>query len=182
MFTGIIKSIGKVVESKAGYLEVEHDLRTIPGDSIAVNGVCLTVNRDGCFDVMDETLGCTNIGSLKTGDTVNLEPGMSLADKIDGHLVSGHVDFVSEVVSFDGTVLEVAFPADYARFFAAKGSVAINGVSLTVTDVSENTLSVSLVGFTLDHTNLGSLTAGCKVNIEVDLIARYLDRIVSLKK
>lgn len=182
MFTGIIKSIGKVVETGSGYIKVDHDLNAKLGDSIAVNGVCLTVNRDGFFDVMDETLGCTNIGSLNVGNSVNLEPGMLLSDKIDGHLVSGHVDFVSEVVSFDGTILEVSFPTDYARFFAIKGSVAINGVSLTITKVTDTTLAVSLVGFTLENTNLASLKLGDKVNIEVDLIARYLDRMISLNK
>ncbi len=179
MFTGIIKSIGEVLEAGNNLLRIEHNLEVAAGDSVAVNGVCLTVNDDFAFDVMDETLSCTNLGGLEVGDKVNLETGMELGDKIDGHLVSGHVDFVSEVIGFDDEILRVSFPADYAKFFALKGSVAINGVSLTVSGLGEDWLEVSLVDFTLKNTNLGELKAGDKVNIEVDLIARYLERMIS---
>ncbi len=178
MFTGIIKSVGTVSEVVDNFLRVEHDLEAAAGDSIAVNGVCLTVNDDGGFDVMDETLRCTNLGDLQVGGKVNLEAALALGDKLGGHLVSGHVDFVGTVLSFDGEILCVGFPEEYAKFFALKGSVALNGVSLTVSKLLEDALEVSLVDFTLKNTNLGELEKGDKVNVEVDLIARYVERMV----
>lgn len=178
MFTGIIKSAG-IIEDGPNPLRIKHDLEVKPGDSVAVNGVCLTVNDDFTFDIMDETLDRTNLGALQKGDKVNLEPAMELNGKIDGHLVSGHVDFVGEVLEEN---LRVSFPEDYGKFFALKGSVTINGVSLTISGLDNNWLEVSLVDFTLKNTNLGDLKAGDKVNVEVDLIARYLERMLNFQK
>lgn len=176
MFTGIIKSIGVVDDSSRGKLRVRHDLQVKAGDSVAVNGACLTVNDNGEFDVMEETLGRTNLGDLLASDKVNLEPALRIGDGLHGHFVSGHVDFVGEVLS-GGDVLRVSFPPDYEKFFALKGSVALNGVSLTISRVEADFLEVSLVDFTLKNTNLSELKKGDKVNAEVDLIARYLEKL-----
>jgi len=178
MFTGIIQSIGVVKKIADNSVEISYDFDVKPGDSVAVNGVCLTVNKDCAFDLMDETLNCTNLGGLQIGDKVNLETGMKLGSRIDGHLVSGHVDFVSEVLSFDEGILRISFPLNYGKFFAIKGSVCINGVSLTISKLETESLEVSLVDFTLKNTNLGDLKQGDKVNVEIDLIARYLERMV----
>lgn len=175
MFTGIIKSIG-VIESVGTPLRITHDLEVQPGDSVAVNGVCLTVNNEGAFDLMEETLKCSNLGELQVGDKVNLEEALEFGGKLDGHLVAGHVDFVGEVLE-EG--LRVSFPDEYAKFLAIKGSITINGVSLTVSGLSESWFEVSLVDFTLKNTNLGDLKEGDKVNIEVDLIARYIQRMIN---
>lgn len=177
MFTGIIKSVGTVEEVSKNLLKIKHDLEVTPGDSIAINGVCLTVNDDGAFDVMDETLKCSNLGELQVEGKVNLEPALEFNGKLDGHLVVGHVDFVGEVLE-SGSTLKITFPTEYSKYFAMKGSVTINGVSLTISGLSEDWLEVSLVDFTLKNTNLGELKAGDKVNIEVDLIARYVERML----
>ena len=183
MFTGIIEELGQVKSAlRKGsllILSIQTDKAaqdTKVGDSIAVNGVCLTVNDDGVFDIMEETLRLTNLGDLRVGDKVNLEPALRVGDGLDGHFVSGHVDFVGEVLR-DGNVLRVSFPFDYRKFFALKGSVALNGVSLTISQVNPDALEVSLVDFTLKNTNLSDLKKGDKVNVEVDLIARYLNEI-----
>ncbi|MBU1019206.1 MAG: riboflavin synthase [Patescibacteria group bacterium] len=176
MFTGIIKSVGKV-ENTGNPLLLKHDLDVSAGDSISVNGVCLTVNDEGAFDLMEETLSCTNLGDLQAGDMVNLEPALTLKDGLDGHLVAGHVDFAAEVLKA-GDVLRISFPSDYGKFLALKGSVSVNGTSLTISGLSEEFFEVSLVDFTLKNTNLGDLKQGNKVNIEVDLIARYIQRMI----
>lgn len=178
MFTGIIKSVGRVKKTSLKSLKITLGVLANPGESISVNGVCLTLNEKGEFDVMKETLKKTNLGSLKAGDNVNIEPALSVSDKLSGHFVTGHVDFASRVLSFKDNILCVAVPVNYSRFFAMKGSVAVNGVSLTICDLSGNSFSVSLVNFTLKNTNLGFLKEGDLVNIEVDLIAKYTERIL----
>ncbi|HAU39694.1 MAG: riboflavin synthase subunit alpha, riboflavin synthase [Candidatus Peregrinibacteria bacterium GW2011_GWF2_43_17] len=178
MFTGIIKSIGKVKKVSPKSLKIELGISAEPGDSISINGVCLTLNEKGEFDVMDETFKKSMFRSLEVGDKVNIEPALSLAGKIGGHFVTGHVDFAPEVVSFKDNILKISLPPEYSRFFAIKGSVAINGVSLTICDLDSGSFSVSLVDFTLKNTNLGSLKKGSLVNIEVDLIARYMERML----
>jgi riboflavin synthase len=130
------------------------------------------------FDVIPETLKVTNLGQLSIGSEVNLESSLTLADYIDGHLVSGHVDFMTEVIEIN-ELKEYYFelPMDYARFVALKGSIALNGVSLTISGLTHNSFRVSLIPATLAETNLKNLKIGDKVNVEIDVVARYLDRL-----
>lgn len=195
MFTGIIQSRGRLqsCEPRHGDLRLWIDAGKLPmakvalGDSIAVNGVCLTVTElDGnsfAADVSRETLELTTLGQTEINAAVNLEPALTLQQPLGGHLVSGHVDGVGEVTELteDARSLRMHFsvPMELARYIARKGSVTVNGVSLTVNNVQGNAFDVNLVPHTLQETNLGDLAAGSKVNIEVDLVARYLERLLS---
>lgn len=192
MFTGIIQAVGSIARSQARGQDVRLtitagglDLADVQlGDSIAVNGVCLTVieKQAASFnvDVSAETLRCT-IG-FASGGAVNLEKALRLADRLGGHLVSGHVDGVGEVLRFepagDCSVLEIIAPDDIAKYVAAKGSITINGVSLTVNHVAENRFDVNLIPHTLEVTTLKHLKPGSRVNLEVDLLARYAERLL----
>lgn len=157
------------------------------GDSIAANGVCLTVIALGgqryTVDVSAESLRCTR--GLDAVGEVNLEKAMRLSDRVGGHLVSGHVDGVGEVVRFEQTgdcyTLEIRAPHDLARYIAAKGSITVNGVSLTVNTVEGEVFSLNLIPHTLQETTLKHLKAGAAVNLEVDLLARYAERILNFK-
>lgn len=191
MFTGIIQAVGELREvlPRAGGISIIVATEGLDfddvqlGDSIAVNGVCLTVveqiGKTFRADVSDATLGCTTgLGQL---GRVNLEKALRLADRLGGHLVSGHVDGIGNVTLFkrigESFHLEVSIPKALARFVAAKGSVCINGVSLTTNSVDGEVFSVNLIPHTLAVTTLGDLKIGDAVNIEVDLIARYVDRM-----
>lgn len=192
MFTGIIAAIGTVatVQPTAGGVRLRIEAGGLPladvavGDSISVNGVCLTAIAlaGGAFDadVSRETLACT--AGFAVGARVNLEKALRLADRLGGHLVSGHVDGIGAVsrceAAGDNRLLRIAPPAAVARYVARKGSVAVNGVSLTVNDVSETDFSVNLIPHTLAATNLGELQAGDRVNLEADLIARHVERLL----
>jgi riboflavin synthase len=191
MFTGIVAAVGTVsaITPAAGGMRMQVaaaalDLGDVAiGDSIAVNGVCLTVvahhGRSFEADVSHETLRST--AGFPAGAAVNLEKALRLADRLGGHLVSGHVDGVGSVARVaalgDNRLLAVAVPPELARYVARKGSVAVNGVSLTVNEASAAEFSVNLIPHTLAASNLGTLTAGDRVNIEVDLIARYVERL-----
>jgi len=195
MFTGIIQAVGRitaVAPLPAGrrYTIDLGDLRTRPfnlGDSIAVNGACLTVVSlaDGTFaaDVSSETLRVTTLGDLATGSPVNLEPALTLADPLGGHLVTGHVDGTGTVAAMErdgGTILaQFTVPDSLARYFARKGSICVDGVSLTVNTVIGATVGVTLVPHTLAHTIMHTYAAGTRVNIEVDLVARYVERLLA---
>ncbi len=194
MFTGIIQAIGSIsaLEPRGADLRLRVntgrlDLADVAlGDSIAVSGVCLTVvdlPGDGFWaDVSGETLGCTTHGKLKTGDRVNLEKALTPHTRLGGHLVSGHVDGVGEVVSLrdDGRSvrMDIRAPDALARYIAAKGSICMDGVSLTVNEVNGATFSMNIVPHTQQETTLGEFRSGRKVNLEVDVIARYLERLV----
>ena len=194
MFTGIVQAVGKILaaEKKGGdfRLRVETgklDMTNVAaGDSIAVSGVCLTLVEHAASsfsaDVSNETLSRTTLGRLCPGDAVNLEKALTLNTPLGGHLVSGHVDGVGRVVSLenDGRSVQIWFeaPAELLRFIAEKGSIAVNGVSLTVNAVSGCRFGVNLVPHTLDETTLGSLSDGATVNLEADMLARYLERLV----
>jgi riboflavin synthase len=193
MFTGIVKAVGRIesVTRRAGDLELRiacgaFDLsRTQVGDSISVAGVCLTVTRlDGqafCADVSTETLGKTTLGTLGALAPVNLEPALRAGDALGGHYVTGHVDGVGQVVSVSAqarsanVVIEV--PAALARYVAPKGSITVDGVSLTVNEVDGTSFAVNLIPHTREVTTLGALRAGSAVNLEIDVIARYVDRL-----
>ena len=193
MFTGIVQAVGRIsaVERRSEGVQVAVDAGAFAekdiavGDSIALNGCCLTVVAIDAgamrFDVSAETLRCTT--GLDSIGTVNLEKALRFSDRLGGHLMSGHVDGVgiverAEPVAEGGSVLlEVSAPSELARFVASKGSIAIDGVSLTVNAIEGRRFSVNLIPHTLAETTLGALRTGARVNLEVDLIARYLERL-----
>ncbi|MEK7528788.1 MAG: riboflavin synthase [Patescibacteria group bacterium] len=196
MFTGIITDIGVIQKKEHTGREVLMTIQApvlLPelkhGDSIAVNGVCLTVDKifATAFKaaVIPETVERTNLGSLRVSSRVNLELPLKVNGRFDGHFVTGHVDGIGTVLkkspTKQGTTLSILFPPDLAKFFSLKGSIAINGVSLTIMQLTGDFLSVGLIPITEKETNLGSLRENDIVNIEVDLIARYLDRLVQKK-
>lgn len=192
MFTGIVEAQGRVraVEPAGGGLRVVIDAGALDladvavGDSIAVDGCCLTVVALDppafTVDVSQETLACTR--GFEAGRAVNLEKALRLSDRLGGHLVAGHVDGVGQIARFEPAgeswLLEVCSPAALATYLARKGSIAVNGVSLTVNQVEGLRFTVNLIPHTLAVTNLGGLRPGDRVNLEVDLVARYLERLV----
>ena len=188
MFTGIVEELGTLVAGSAGRLIVRSPLAAsdaVVGDSIAVGGVCLTVvGRDGdelVFDLSAETLGRTTLGDLRPGSVVNVERPATLASRLGGHLVQGHVDGVAEVTSVrpegtDGIRLSVRLPQDLLRHVVEKGSLTLDGVSLTVAAVDQDLIDVALIPHTLHVTTLGSARAGDRLNVEVDVIAKYVAR------
>jgi riboflavin synthase len=198
MFTGIVTDLGRVRSIVPGgvtrvVLETRYDTAAIAmGASIACNGACLSVVDKGsgdragrgwfAVDASMETLACTTIGTWKAGTPVNLERPLKLGDELGGHLVSGHVDGVGEVVDRrpDGESLRfrIRVPAELCRFIAPKGSIAVDGVSLTVNEVEGDCFGVNLIPATLRETSFGSLAPGRRVNLEIDLLARYLARLM----
>lgn len=194
MFTGIIQAVGDVVDlqQRGGDVRLrvatgKLDLSDVAlGDSIAVNGVCLTaVELPGngfVADVSRETLSLTSLGGLGSGSKVNLEKALTLATRLGGHLVSGHVDGLGTVVERHDDARSVRFtietPADLARYIAHKGSITVDGTSLTVNAVDGCRFELNIVPHTLQETIMDSYTAGHKVNLEVDLVARYLERLL----
>jgi len=200
MFTGIIREIGIIegldMRGAVRRLSVRAKLLTVKakeGDSVAVNGACLTVvgNKDSVlkFDVMKETLNVTTIGLLKKGDRVNLEPALELGENksISGHLVTGHIDGVSSITNIiprgAGTrQMEVKIDTAKTNLIVGKGSVAIEGVSLTISGVRADRFTVELIPYTLNETTLGTKRAGDKVNIEFDIIGKYVAKNIAAKR
>jgi riboflavin synthase len=192
MFTGIVKEIGEVekveLTDAGARLRVRAALAATvsEGDSVSVSGACLTVAAaaDGALeaDVMNQTLSLTTLGGLGAGARVNLEPALRAGEPLGGHLVQGHVDGIGQVsgVSEDGLArrIHVAVPPDLGRYVVEHGSIALDGVSLTVAALAENGFEVSLIPETLARTTLGDLVEGSPVNVEVDLIARYAERLM----
>lgn len=196
MFSGIVAAIGRIThlttrETAGDCLRLHVvadglDLGDVAlGDSIACNGVCLTVVERGiehfCVDVSPETLSCT-VG-LECPGKINLEKALRLSDRLGGHLVSGHVDGVGEVLRFDpvgdNRLLEIRAPQELAKYIARKGSITVNGTSLTTNTVEGSCFTINLIPHTLVATTLGELTPGARVNLEVDLIARYCERLLN---
>lgn len=197
MFTGIITEIGKVTNIEKINNSTIFSVKTANiltnkkiGESIAVNGACMTVtsieSNSFTFDVMSESLERTNLGNLEKDAEVNLEPALTLNQALDGHMVQGHIDTMGEVENLtqknDKTILTIKFPEEIAKYLAFKGSITINGVSLTISDLQIKNFSVDLIPHTLEKTNLGKLKKGDKVNLEIDIIARYLERLVTEKE
>ncbi|MFA7535254.1 MAG: riboflavin synthase [Desulfuromonadales bacterium] len=193
MFTGLIEDLGSIRQwrrsSEGARLSVACHLpmhEVAIGDSIAVNGVCLTVVAcgDGLFsaDVSPETLQCSTLGALPSGAPVNLERALRLSDRLGGHLVTGHIDAVATVRerTRDGNAVRFIFDieAPIARLLVEKGSVAIDGISLTVNTVDNNTFALAVIPHTLQATTLRDCQAGTRVNIETDLIGKYVDRLL----
>ena len=194
MFTGIIQAVGQIaaIDEKSGDCRLTVDtgnlsLTTVElGDSIAVNGICLTVISLGkqhfCADVSRETLSRTTLGNASLQTPVNLELALTPSTRMGGHIVSGHIDGVARVVNKQEDARSVRFqievPDNIAKYIAEKGSICIDGISLTVNGVDGNKFDVNIVPHTLHATTIGQMTVGCSVNIEVDLMARYLERLL----
>lgn len=198
MFTGIVTDVGRVAAVRPGTaardtgfrIETAFDMASVDlGASIACSGPCLTVveKGDNWFDIeaSQETLDCTTLGGWQEGTRVNLERALAAGQELGGHIVTGHVDAVIEVLSREeeGGSIRYAFalPADLAGYVASKGSVAIDGVSLTVNGVGADRFDVNIISHTQEETTLGALNAGDKVNLEVDLIARYVLRMLETR-
>ncbi len=194
MFTGIVEELGEVVEvtehADSSVLRIRGPLVTADaghGDSIAVNGVCLTVTTwgEGEFevDVMAETLRASSVGDLSAGSSVNLERALRSDGRFGGHVVQGHVDTTTELLRREPgerwEVVTFALPEQIARYVVRKGSITLDGVSLTVSDLSDDTMSVSLIPTTLAATTLGRRAVGERVNVEVDVLAKYVERLLS---
>ena len=194
MFTGIIKAKGSIggIEKRGGDVRLRVTTPGLPwseyeiGDSIAVNGVCLTAVRllDNGFDtdVSVETLDVTTLKQLTVGDAVNLEPALRVGDALGGHLVSGHVDGIGRMMARedDARSIRMTFevPGELSRYIARKGSICVDGVSLTINEVSGNTFGLNIIPHTAEVTTMGAYEAGTAVNIEVDLLARYIERML----
>lgn len=194
MFTGIIQAVGRIarIEPRGGDLRLRIDsaalelASVVPGDSIAVSGVCLTAigldARHFDADVSRETLACTTLGALREGDAVNLEKALRVGDALGGHLVAGHVDGVGQVLDVRADARSqrwrFAAPAALARYIAGKGSICIDGVSLTVNEVDDTGFGVNLIPHTIANTCFAQRRPGDAVNLEVDLLARYVERML----
>ncbi len=191
MFTGIIKEQGiiKAIKSSGNIIEFNISCQEIfkslnVGDSVSVNGCCLTITSldssasSFIVQLTEETINKTNFYGLKEGIFVNLEPSLNFDGKIDGHIVTGHIDCTGRVLAVnsddDNIIVKILFPEEYKYFIAPKGSISVNGVSLTVIDSDINSFSFTLIPFTRDNTNLGLLKTADLVNLEVDLISRYI--------
>ncbi|MDE2386207.1 MAG: riboflavin synthase [Actinomycetales bacterium] len=196
MFTGIVEELGRVAaiepQTDAIRLTIEGPIAVSDanrGDSISVNGVCLTaIELEGntfTADVMRETLNRTALGSLNTGDPVNLERAMNAATRFGGHVVQGHVDGVGEIISREPSDnwewVRIQIPVELSKYVVLKGSITIDGVSLTVNELSDDFVGVSLIPETLRLTTLGSKRVGDKVNIEVDIMAKHIERLLEAR-
>jgi riboflavin synthase len=194
MFTGLIEDTGRVASflrrSEAGILVVETQLPTADiavGDSVAVNGICLTVTATSqstlTFDVSPESISRTTLGSLSSGSRVNLERALRLGDRLGGHIVSGHVDCEGRLIRSENRSgnhqLQFSLPQEYARYLVEKGSITIDGISLTVNAVSHDGFSVNIIPHTFAATTLGHLAIGDRVNIETDIIGKYVERLTA---
>ena len=193
MFTGMIKAIGKIqnIEPQGGDLRLTVASEDLPweefaeGESISINGVCLTavefLHNGFVADVSVETTNVTALANLAPSSKVNLEPSVSVGERLGGHLVSGHVDCVGRIKARETDArsvrLVVEIPAAYSRYIARKGSICIDGVSLTVNEVSDNAFGVNIIPHTAEVTIIGDYRSGTEVNIEVDLLARYVERL-----
>ena len=193
LFTGLVQDLGKVTVVDSTDDGVTLGVRTrlageiAEGDSVAVDGVCLTATAiaDGHFraEVMHETLRRSSLAEVAEGSDVNLELALRASDRLGGHIVQGHVDGLGSIrdARDDGfaRVVTIAAPAELLRYVVAKGSIALNGVSLTVVDVGEDWFTVSLIPETLERTTLGNAAPGAPVNLEVDVVAKYVEKLVS---
>jgi riboflavin synthase len=194
VFTGLVADLGTVTAVDASHdgvrLAVDTSLELSEGDSVSVNGVCLTATRvgDGGFraDVMNETLRRSSLAQLETGSRVNLELPLRAADRLGGHFVQGHVDGVGTVRALreDGfaRVVEIGAPRELLRYVVEKGSITVDGISLTVVGVTDDAFTVSLIPETLERTNLGQAAPGQPVNLEVDVLAKYVEKLIAVPR
>lgn len=189
MFTGLVEETGTVLALENSRLRVRTGLVPREGDSVSVNGCCLTAVEiaDGtlAFDLLAETLRRTNLGGLSPGSTVNLERALAADGRLGGHFVQGHIDGTSEVLSFEQRGndyrLEIALPGEFAELVVEKGSICLDGISLTIAEVHPASLAVWIIPHTLAVTNLRDRKAGERVNVEYDLLAKHVARILQLR-
>jgi riboflavin synthase len=209
MFTGLIEEVGEIIEVRASdsgsqlrpqvasrrkgsVLQIAASgiaKKVQRGDSIAVNGCCLTLTsrRGNCltFDLLEETIACTNLKNLRRSDPVNLERALPAEGRLGGHFVQGHIDCVSAIVAFHKKGadfrLEVELPAEFAQYVTRKGSITLNGISLTVADVFPKSFLVWIIPYTKRHTNLDRAQAGDLVNAEFDILAKYVERLLTIR-
>jgi riboflavin synthase len=194
MFTGLVREVGEVGWLRRTDQAVQLLInaprtadRIRVGESVAVNGCCLTVatHRDKqiMFDLLEESLERTNLGDLRPGDPVNLERALRIDGRLGGHFVQGHVDCTAKVLSMTekgpDTRLEIGLPREFSRYAAFKGSIAVNGTSLTIAELLPESFVVWVIPHTLDHTNLGDLQEGDRVNLEFDVLAKYVERLLA---
>lgn len=194
MFTGLIEEVGRVLWIRASergtVLQISAPAlapEARVGDSISVNGCCLTVkSRRGehlSFDLLEETLARTNLRDLRPASAVNLERALSAQSLLGGHFVQGHIDCAARVFAYDGgrteQRLEVELPGEFARYVVPKGSIAVNGISLTIAELKEDRIVLCIIPHTHERTNLAELAAGARVNLEFDLLAKYVERMVA---
>jgi riboflavin synthase len=193
MFTGIVRERGRVVSADRNgsgvhlRIAAAETARAAPGDSVSVSGCCLTVTAtDGEaleFDAVPETIARTTLGALEPGAEVNLEPALRAGESLGGHFVQGHVDARARVSALEregeGARLQLQLPAELYRYCVEKGSLAVDGVSLTIAALNDGGVEIALVPFTLERTTLGALGPGDEVNVEVDLLAKYAERLAS---
>jgi riboflavin synthase len=197
MFTGLIEEVGKIKDVKASAggitikVQVEKAVEDIRiGDSVAVNGVCLTVTdiqgSTLSFDLSQETVSRSNLGSLKVGDPVNIERALKLSDRLGGHIVQGHVDTVGTVKRIiprgEHTEFVIQFPQEFQDLVIEKGSVAVDGISLTINEIHGNEISINIIPHTIENTNLKYKKTGDSVNIEFDILGKYVKKILSKSK
>jgi riboflavin synthase len=185
MFTGIVEGVGRVAQREGFRLEVESTFQDLQmGESVAVNGCCLTVVGFDpmAFDLSEETLRRTNLGDLNPGDRVNLERAMRADARFGGHVVQGHVDATGEVLAIEpeegSTRFRFRLPAGGSRYLIEKGSVTVDGISLTVVNPTDDGFDVWIIPHTLTHTNLGDRKVGDRINLEFDVIAKYVERLL----
>jgi len=196
MFTGLVEETGRVVTLSGGRLGVaaERALEgTRVGDSIAVNGCCLTVTEIAggllAFDLLEETLARTSLGALRPGSLVNLERALAVGERLGGHFVQGHVDTAAEILRLEtepagggDTRLTIALPGEFARYVVFKGSIAVDGISLTVAEVTPEAFTLCIIPHTLAHTHLHRARAGDRVNLEFDLLAKYVEGLLRARR
>ncbi len=197
MFTGLVEEVGRVRSIRTAKQEAQLQLSAPliaaglqKGESVAVNGCCLTATavrkNDICFDLLAETLARTNLSNLRPDSPVNLERALAVGDRLGGHFVQGHIDCTARVLKFQRRGadhrLEVELPPHFARYVAFKGSIALNGVSLTIAEVLARSFVVWIIPHTFAHTNFRSLRRDDLLNVEFDLLAKYLDRIASVAR
>ena len=189
MFTGLVREVGTVVSFEDGRLRIESAIAAAIGDSVAIDGVCLTVvdgdRKTLAFDAVPETLARTTLGSLRPGEPVNLEPALKAGEALGGHYVQGHVDGVGRIRSVepegDGQRVWVEASPEILRYCVEKGSIAVDGVSLTVADLDDDGFAVALVPHTLAVTTLGRVATGDEVNLESDVLAKYVEKLTGLR-
>jgi riboflavin synthase len=196
MFTGLIEEVGGVIAVRASDSDSQLQIaapriakKIRSGDSIAVNGCCLTLtSRRGnrlTFDLLEETVARTNLKTLRRNDSVNLERALPAEGRLGGHFVQGHIDCVTRIVAFEKKGadfrLEVELPAEFAQYVARKGSIALNGISLTVADVFPKSFAVWIIPYTKRHTNLDHARVGDLLNVEFDILAKYVERVLVVR-
>jgi riboflavin synthase len=192
VFTGIVRELGRVesLEAEGGSVRLrvsagETAADVAVGDSVSLNGVCLTATEVSdsllTFDAVQETLRRSTLGRLETGAGVNVEPALRAGEPLGGHLVQGHVDGVGRVRSVDGETLEIEAPPDVLRYCVEKGSVAIDGVSMTIASLGDGSFSVAVVPHTREVTTLGALKEGDEVNLEADVLAKYVEKLLQAR-